>query len=244
MEAKLKTFEKIINYEFKDKKLLKKALSHTSFVGKSGDSNEVFEFLGDSIIGFYLSKELVSLFPDMREGDLSKLKAILSSRKYLFELSKQIRLGDFLYLGKGEKQDRGGEKLNITSSAFEALVAALYLDGGLEVVDEFLRKFFENIFKAFRGKKIRINDYKSEVQELFQKIWKKAPVYVVEEEIGPEHNKVFKVAMLGVDTKVLVRGQGKTKKEAEQAAAKSYLFSLFPEKNIVDFDDFFIEILD
>ncbi len=244
MDKKLKKFEEIINYRFKNINLLKKALSHTSYVSKTGESNEVFEFLGDSIIGFYLSKELVKLFPDMREGDLSKLKAILSSRKYLFELSKQIKLGDFLYLGKGEKQDKGGEKVNITSSAFEALVAAVYLDGGVESVDSFLKGFFERIFTAFRGKKIKINDYKSEVQELFQKIWKKAPVYVVEEEIGPEHNKIFKVAMIGVNNEILIKGQGKTKKEAEQAAAKSYLFSLFPKKNIVDFDDFFIEILD
>ncbi len=244
MEKKLKKFEELINYRFKNPSLLKKALSHTSYVYKPEESNEVFEFLGDSIIGFYLAKELVKLFPNMREGDLSKLKAILSSRKYLFELSKQIKLGDFLYLGKGEKQDRGGEKINITSSAFEALVAAIYFDGGIEEVDKFLNSFFSPIFKTFKGKKIKINDYKSEVQELFQKIWKKAPVYVVEEEMGPEHNKIFRIAMFGVNNELLIKGQGKTKKEAEQAAAKSYLFSLFPEKNIVDFDDFFIEILD
>jgi ribonuclease-3 len=240
-------FEKLykkIDYKFKDPSLLKKALTHSSFVKNQQESNEVFEFLGDSIIGFYLSEKLVKIFNSLREGDLSKLKAILSSRKYLFDISKKIELGEYIFLGRGEKLDKGREKLNIVSSAFEALIAAVYIDSDLQAVNKILDKLFCSFFEELKGKNIKINDYKSEAQELFQKIWKKTPIYVVDNEMGPEHNKTFEVVMIGVNNEILVRGEGKTKKDAEQTAAKLYITTLFPEKKIIDFDDFFIEILD
>ncbi len=235
---------KNIGYEFNDMSLLKKALTHSSFVKNQQNSNEVFEFLGDSIIGFYLADILVKSFGNLREGDLSKLKAILSSRKYLFELSKKIDLGKYIFLGKGEKSDKGGEKLNIVSSAFEALIAAIYLDSNLQTVERILNKLFSSFFNELKGKNIKINDYKSEAQELFQKIWKTTPIYIIDKEIGPEHNKRFEVVMIGVNNEILVKGEGRTKKDAEQAAAKLYISTLFPQKKIIDFDDFFIEILD
>ena len=232
-----------IEYRFNDPSLLKKALTHSSFVKDQQLSNEVYEFLGDSIIGFYLADKLVKAFDSLQEGDLSKLKAILSSRKYLFELSKRIDLGNYIFLGRGEKLDKGREKLNIVSSAFEALIAAVYLDSDYQAVAKILDRLFGSFFKGLKGKKIKINDYKSEAQELFQRIWKTTPIYVVDNEIGPEHNKKFEVVMIGVNNEVLVKGEGKTKKDAEQSAAKLYIKTLFPEKQIIDFDDFFIEIL-
>jgi len=239
---KLKELEKKMSYVFGKKKLLKKALTHKSAVKSPKKSNEVFEFLGDSIIEFYLSKNLVEKFPNLEEGKLSKLRAILSSRKYIFKISKRIDLGEYIFMSKGERQDEGEKKVNIASSAFEAVVAAIYLDSGQESVDIFLSYFYKDFFKKMKNRKIKINDYKSEVQEYFQKKWKKAPSYEVDKELGPEHDKLFKVTMFGINNEILVEGIGKTIKQAEQNAAKKYLNSVFPKKNKLDFDDFFIEI--
>lgn len=236
----IRELERSIGYTFLRKDLLRQSLTHSSLKSLQ-ENNEVLEFLGDAVLGFYLCHRLVEEFPYLNEGDLSKLKAILSSRKHLFEISRTISLGDLLFLGKGEKQDRGGEKMNITSSAFEAVIAAVFLDGGLPKVELFLDRFFDPFFEQLREKRIKINDYKSEAQELFQKVWGMAPIYLVDEEHGPDHDKLFTVVMVGPNNNKLVEGRGRTKKDAEQTAAKLYIQQLFPDKNRMDFDAFFIE---
>ncbi len=243
-KSKGKDIESEIGYTFKDKNLLKKALTHKSFVLNHNRSNEVLEFLGDSIVGFYLADKLINLFPYLEEGDLSKLRALFSSRKFLFNLANKIGLGNFLYLGKSEKKERGWEKVNIVSSAFEAIVGAIKIDGGLKEALNFLEKLYAPHLKQFERKIVRINDYKSEVQEIFQKEGGELPQYTVIEERGPEHNKTFKIAMKNGEGSILSTGEGKTKKEAEQDAAKKYIEKEKLDSNTLFFDDFFIEIKD
>jgi ribonuclease-3 len=219
-------FQKIIGYRFKEADLLTTVFSHSSFVNenKTGkkESNERLEFLGDSVVGVVTNLFLFEKYPAADEGFLTRIKSFAVSQSNLAEAARKCNLGDYLFLGKGEEASEGRMKDSTLSNAFEALIGGIYLDGGLESVTSFIKRFVLNDLVV---DKREAKDYKSELQELLQKKYKKRPVYHIAAEEGPQHKKVFvvKVAFSG---KYLGEGRGKNKKEAELSAAKAALKNL------------------
>lgn len=225
--AALLELEKTIGYSFEKPELLSRALTHSSHTQQSSEepeelSNEQMEFLGDSILGFLVSEVLVGMFPEHSAGRLSKLKGHLVSSAHLHEVARKIQLGRFLRLGKGEEQSGGRTKKALLVNALEALVAALYGDGGLEAARGFLHRF---ILKEIDWEQIQTADYKSELQEWLQARRAPPPHYVVVQERGPEHSKVFTVQVC-VGSDRLAEGDGESKKAAQQAAAQMALSKL------------------
>ena len=211
--------EEIFNYSFKDKELLTQALTHKSFASEHGCSNhnERLEFLGDSVLGLAVSHYVYVAGDGLNEGKLAKLKSHLVSRDFLAQWAKDIKLGDFIYLGHGEQSTGGRGRDSMLSDAVEAVIGAMYLDGGFKVVKEFINKRL-----SLQGIGISIDDFKSTLQEIVQKKLKTPPDYEVMQTVGPEHNKMFTVkAMVG--KMEIGKGKGKNKKEAEQIAAKDAL---------------------
>lgn len=184
--------------------------------------NEQLEFLGDAILGFLVSEALVEQFPNWSEGKLSKLKAHLVSATHLLSVAQRIALGRFLLLGKGEEQSGGRAKKTLLVDALEALVAALYLDNGLDPVRAFVRRF---LLDSGSWDEVRTVDFKSELQELLQSKHVPPPRYVVVQERGPEHHKVFTV-QIRLRGEELAQADGDTKKAAQQAAAQIALSRL------------------
>ncbi|MDR1773965.1 MAG: ribonuclease III [Clostridioides sp.] len=198
----------------------KEALTHRSYSNenKKFNFNERFEFLGDSVLSIVVSDYLFKQEKELLEGELSKQRATIVCEKALCEVAKQINLGDYLLLGKGEESTGGRVRSSILADAVEAVIAAIYLDGGLEKSREFIMKFFGKIIEDTRKGNI-FRDYKTHLQEVLQKdgsidIW-----YKVVDEKGPDHNKEF-IVQVGSGNRVLGMGKGKSKKEAEQHAAK------------------------
>lgn len=214
-----------LGYGFKDPALLAEALTHRSFVNECSDQNardnERLEFLGDAVIDLVVSERLMQLHPNAREGALSKMRAAIVSETALARLAGTIHLGDALRLGRGEDLYGGRMKPSLIANAFEALMAAVYLDGGLEQVREvlLLHLVFPEDPDLPRG------DPKTEVQQRIQAEHRITPTYRVVEESGPDHSKVFEVEIL-VAGQVMGRGSGKTKKDAEQQAAAEVLLKL------------------
>lgn len=220
----MKDLEKNIGYEFKDKKLLKRALLHTSYcneVKSAGESNERLEFLGDSILSVVVAEYLFSHYKKQHEGDLTKLRASLVCEKALAVFAKEIELGRFIMLGKGELHNGGNERPSILSDAFEALLAAMYLDGGMETVKPFILKFVEAELEM-RNKTGCFNDYKTQLQEIIQRNREEELLYVLVGEEGPDHDKQFTVEVR-LNSNVIGKGLGHSKKQAEQLAAKQAL---------------------
>lgn len=213
-------FEKKIGYEFKDRKLLKRALTHSSYANEKGTGldNERLEFLGDSVLGFITAEHLFEHFKNKAEGDLTKKRAYAVCEKTLFEYAKKIGLGDMIFLGKGEEHTGGRTRPSVVSDAFEALIAAIYLDGGMEKAKAFVLPFIEIASEETP----EFKDYKSMLQEVLQKNPTEKFEYVLVGEDGPDHNKQFTVEVL-LNSNVIGRGKGSSKKRAEQAAAKSAL---------------------
>jgi len=225
-EEKLAELERRLGYSFKDKELLKRALIHRSFAFEKDlkENYEVLEFLGDAVIGLIVSEELVKKFPDKREGELSQIRAFLVSEPSLSKLAKAIGLGDFLYLGKGEKRTGGKEKSSILCDVFESVFGALYLDAGFEKAREIFKEKFLPLMWEILERAPTYKDFKSYLQEVTQRDFKTLPEYRVVEAVGPEHEKEFTVeCRVG---QITTRGKGKTKKGAEQAAAKEMLKAL------------------
>jgi ribonuclease III len=219
--AVIAEIEKTLAYRFKSKSLLEEALRHSSFVNEHIDcqlrDNERLEFLGDAVLNLIIGHLLMRHYPEMKEGDLSRTRAHLVNETQLAEIARDIDLGAYLLLGKGEIQTRGREKASILADAFEALVAAVYLDGGFEAA----RKLIENKFLPLLDENHRIIDLlddKSHLQELVQEKQGIMPQYEVIHEEGPDHNKTFwvRLSVLGIET----HGVGKSKKIAEQDAAR------------------------
>ena len=238
MEAKDPSgIEQRLQYEFKDKNLLQEALRHSSYVNEIADphprDNERLEFLGDAILNFIVAEYIYKNFSDFSEGYLSKLKSTAINASTLREFAKRINLGNYLLLGKGELLTGGRTKTKILAGAFEALIAAVYLDSGISKVRIFLRRFLLNFFKKLKGKTFYVDNYKSALQEYYQKKNLPPPSYRVIEESGPEHNKTFKVEVIWKGQS-LAQAEGRTKKSAEQRAAKKVLESIFG-KRIKDF---------
>jgi ribonuclease-3 len=227
----LDTLQKQIGYTFRDVLLLNKALTHKSYVNENSEplkDNERFEFLGDSVLDLIVSGYSIKAFPDFAEGTLSKIRAAVVNESCLAELARQIDLGRYLLLGKGEASSGGREKNSLLANAYEALAGAIYFDSNLETALEiYLPVLSKEIAKYAETDRYR--DYKSELQEYTQTHFNCIPNYRIVDEKGPAHAKEFEVVVL-VQENVHGRGNGKSKKEAEQAAAKSALagFNLTP----------------
>ena len=214
--------EKSIGYEFKDKSILNLALTHSSYANELGDQakcNERLEFLGDSVLSIIVSDYLYNNF-ETPEGELTKLRASLVCEEALFDFAKQINLGDFIKLGKGEYHNGGNKRPSILSDAFEALLAAMYLDGGIETVKKLVLQFVKADLKD--TKRISFKDYKTELQEVIQKNPEEKIEYVLIDEQGPDHDKLFTVS-IELNSLSIAKGTGKSKKAAEQAAAREAL---------------------
>lgn len=212
-------FENTIGYQFKDKGLIKEALTHSSFVnGKNHHSNERLEFLGDSVLSVVVSQYLFLMLSHHPEGQLTKLRASIVCENALFHFAEQINLGDHIMLGKGEENTGGRHRRSILADAFEAVIAAIYLDGGLEAARAFITPFIPPI-DVLKSGKLLIGDYKTILQEIIQKNPEEKITYELADEIGAAHNRTF-VSNVLLNNQVIGTGHGYSKKEAEQAAAK------------------------
>lgn len=220
----LGSLEDKIGYKFKDRDYCRNALCHSSFANESFDpyimDNERLEFLGDSVVNLVVGDMLMKKFPKMDEGNLSRIRANLVNESMLSTVAKQISLGEYLMLGKGEESSKGREKNSILANAFEALVAAIYRDGGFTCAYEMVKSMFYSFIDT-AGSPDEYLDPKSRLQELAQMKFKEPPVYRVISENGPDHDKIFEVEMAIAD--IRSRGKGRSKKIAEQDAAKQGL---------------------
>ena len=215
---KMLEIEKIIGYQFNNNTLLFTALTHSSFANENKGEvpfNERLEFLGDSVLQLISGEKMYRENPKMPEGNMSKHRAALVCEDALASYAKEIRLGDYLNLGRGEEQSGGRERPSILADAFEALIGAIYLDGGLAPAKKFVLKFLD---KAH----LNLKDYKTLLQEIIQQNPGEKVVYVLAGESGPDHNKSFEVEV-HLNSNVIGRGKGRSKKRAEQAAAKEAL---------------------
>ena len=212
-----------LGYRFRDPRLLEKALTHSSYAneGRHGlESNERLEFLGDSVLGFVAAKYLFEK-ENGPEGELTKLRAALVCEKSLHKFALALGLGEYLLLGKGESQNGGRERPSILADAFEALIAALYLDGGIEAASRFIMSYVTGAIEEF-GHKPAFKDYKTALQEIIQKNPEEQVDYVLTGESGPDHDKRFTVEV-HLNSNVIGHGTGRSKKEAEQNAAHQAL---------------------
>ncbi|MEE9554759.1 MAG: ribonuclease III [candidate division Zixibacteria bacterium] len=212
--------EKVTGYQFSNRELLKRALSHRSSV-EDQPSNERLEHLGDAVLGLVVSEFLFNKFPEMDEGDLTKLKASLVNEAVLWRIAGKFRLGNFIFLSKEEEKSGGRNKPSIVSDATEALLGAIYLDGGLEKVRKFIERFILNDLENLANDK-SIYNYKGELLEMMQGKGLGMPRYEIIDEKGPDHMKVFDIAV-SVEGVRYGDGRGSTKKEAEQKAAEMAL---------------------
>lgn len=220
--------ENAAGYEFKDKKLLHLSLCHSSYANESKDpsrSNERLEFLGDAVLSEIVSEYLYLRFPDRNEGDLSNMRRRTVERESLAGFSRKLSLGNYLYLGRGEEQNGGRELDSNLEDGFEALTAAIYLDGGRECVRNFVMPFVTGKADEF-AKADQLSDPKSLLQEIVQETPGEILEYVITGEEGPDHDKIF-YCEVRVNSNVLGKGEGKSKKEAEKSAAKSALGQYF-----------------
>ncbi|MBE7041038.1 MAG: ribonuclease III [Ruminococcaceae bacterium] len=224
----LKEFEEIIGYRFTEQALLKTALTHSSYANENRSKNilynERLEFLGDSVLSLVVSNYLFENYKNLPEGDLTKVRASIVCERSLQECATNIELGKFLILGKGEELSGGRTRASILADAFEALIAAIYLDGGIDVTREWLLgQLYDTILLAVKGK--TFTDYKTAFQEKVQKSGFAEIGYEVVGESGPDHCKVFYVNVT-VDGALMGQGEGSSKKNAEQMAARSALEKL------------------
>ena len=214
----IKKFQEVIEYHFHDEKLLRQALTHSSFANekhlKKHSDNERLEFLGDAVLEIISSEFLYKEYPDKPEGELTKLRASIVCEPTLALCTKDIALGEYLLLGKGEDQTGGRGRKSILSDALEAVIGAIYLDGGFANAKEFIHRF---ILNDMEHKKL-FYDSKTILQEIVQGHTDETLTYVLLKEEGPEHNKSFEVSAM-LDGQEIGRGIGRTKKSAEQRAA-------------------------
>ncbi|MBO4216888.1 MAG: ribonuclease III [Clostridia bacterium] len=224
--------EEKIKYSFKNKRLLKRALTHSSYMNevrsRGGDANcnERLEFLGDAVLQFLTSEYIFAEFPDNREGDLTCIRADSVCEKALYGYAETVSLGEYLYLGRGEEKN-GRFRKSTVADAFEALIAAIYLDGGMDEARRFVMPFIESDVNALleRGS---IVDYKSRLQQIVQSERGETLSYTIIRESGPDHDKTFECSAM-LNSNPIGSGVGKSKREAEQLAAKDAL-RLFGEE--------------
>ena len=225
----------VLCYEFKDLELLNKSLTHKSYSNEvllSLKNNERLEFLGDSVIDLIMADYMFLTYPDLPEGSLSKIRAAVVNENSLARLAIKLELGNYLLLGKGESFSGGRQKESILANAYEALVGALFCDSDFRTTaDVFLPQLIEKI-DEFMGASIA-TDFKSDLQEYTQNRFSCVPLYEVVGEIGPGHNKRFDVKVK-IRSQVLGSGKGRSKKEAEQNAAKEALSTFLTDKESKD----------
>jgi ribonuclease-3 len=224
----LAALQQTLGVAFNAPSLLEQALVHSSYInenpGLAPASNERLEFLGDAVLGLVIAEKLYQDFPQFTEGEMTRLRAALVRRDTLARLARAIRLGDYLYLGRGEEASGGRRKPGNLAGALEALVAAIFFDQGLATTRDFILKLFNTELQRVVSQGVEV-DYKSKLQELIQARQQSAPTYHVIEAVGPDHDKRFTVEVR-VDDTVLGRGAGKSKKMAETEAALSALQQL------------------
>lgn len=216
--------EEKLNISFKNKNLLKEALTHRSYLNEhpsfSLSSNERLEFLGDAILEFLISKLLFERFPDRSEGVLTAFRSRIVRTKTLSEVAQNFGIGEFLFLSKGEEEGGGRKNPGLLENAFEALIGAIFLDEGIEKVADFVKKIFVPIIKELRPSDLK--DSKSLLQELAQEREKITPLYKPLTQVGPDHAKIFTIGVY-LGEKKLAEGSGPSKQEAEEEAAKNAL---------------------
>ncbi len=213
--------QETLEYVFSDLKLLNKALTHKSYANEKNKTlkhNERFEFLGDSVLDVLVSDYLVRQFGDYTEGTLSKIRAAVVNESCLASFARKIELGKYLLLGKGENASGGRDKSSILANAFEAVAGALFRDGGLESASKVFLPLLKTEISEFADS-WSFRDFKSDFQEYAQDQFVCTPSYKVVNELGPDHAKEFEV-VVSIKNKIIGKGFGKSKKEAEQAAAK------------------------
>jgi len=220
--------QEAVGYSFQNPSLLREAVTHKSFVneypGGGLRHNERLEFLGDAVLDLVISTYLMETFINFQEGDLSRLKAAVVSEPALAEIARSLDLGRYLFLGKGEEQTGGRQKASLLANTLEALIAAIYLDGGLEPSRKFVCGCFSPMIAQRTSEGVSL-DYKTDLQEYCQERGMVLPRYRLAGETGPDHQKVFEVE-LWIGNVVWGRGEGKSKKEAEQQAAREALKGL------------------
>lgn len=229
-QQKMESLQQLMGYKFKDERLLYEALSHSSFANenrKNRRSNERLEFLGDSVLSIIVSDHIFKHFGHIPEGELTKLRASLVCEKALFEFSKRIRLGEHIFLGRGEENSGGRERPSVVSDAFEAVIAAIYLDGGMEAARPYVLSFIPKDITPAGGK--AFHDYKTNLQEIIQRNPEEHVEYVLKDESGPDHDKRFTVQVM-LNSNVIGEGVGHSKKSAEQEAAHEALRLMGIEK--------------
>ena len=221
----MERLEKSLGYTFSNKELLKKALTHTSYAYEhSVESNEKLEFLGDSILEFVSSTYLFENYSNLKEGEMTKVRATVVCEKSLYKVAKMHNFSDFLYLGKSERQSGGEDRPAILADSVEAVIAAMYLDGGIQVAEKFI---IENLKDEIEiaSKNVGQKDYKTVLQEKLQENGEVEIKYTILREFGPDHDKTFE-AQVECDHKKLAVGTGKSKKQAEMEAARKALENL------------------
>ena len=216
--------EEKIGYQFKNKRLLETALTHSSYANErhspACQSYERLEFLGDAVLGFVSADFLYRKHSDLPEGELTRIRAALVCEESLHEVAQSLRLGDFLLLGKGEEHTGGRTRSSILADAFEAVIAAIYLDGGMQPAKQHVLRFITKSVQHMET--VQFRDYKTALQEIIQKNPEEKVEYVLADETGPDHNKAFTVEVC-LNSNIIGTGVGKSKKEAEQMAAKEAL---------------------
>jgi len=223
-KQELALFEQALRYRFTDLRLLQRALAHSSFAFEqalAGQDNETLEFIGDAVLDLVVGYALFQHFPAMREGELTRLRSALVNETHLAAMAREVDLGRFLCLGKGEDATNGRNKSSILSGAYEAVVGAIFEDGGYEAAQAFVLHFFAPVFDVKR-QELLIADAKSRLQEALQEQFNEAPSYRLDLEEGPAHQRRFTVSVIFRDT-VLGTGSAGSKKEAEQRAAAATL---------------------
>ena len=219
--------ENRIGYRFRDPALLELALTHSSYANERGEGrlrcNERLEFLGDSLLGFLVAEYMYKNMPDKPEGEMTRIRAELVCEKSLVEIARRLRFGERIRLGKGEELAGGRSRVSILADAVEAVLAAIYLDGGMREARAFVDRILLNRLKG--GAAVENNDHKTMLQELVQRHGGAAPVYKLVGESGPDHDKVF-YAEVAIRGETMGSGSGRSKKEAEQAAAGAALARL------------------
>jgi ribonuclease-3 len=219
----LDTLQNLLGYQFHNPQLLLEALTHSSYVQEASQrvrDNEQLEFLGDAVLSFLVSVRLADVFPQLEEGRLSRARARLVAAEHLAKVAARLELGEYLRLGRGEEKTGGRAKSNLLVNALEALLAALYRDGGLDVAQRFVERFVLPEDLTASAEELFSTDYKSALQEYLQSERAAAADYCVVDETGPEHQKTFTVEVTAGESWV-ARGSGGSKKAAEQQAAKA-----------------------
>ena len=218
-----------LGYSFSDSSLLLRCLTHVSYERRDGtDHNETLEFLGDAVLNLAVSDLLMRRFPDKKEGDLSRMRASLVNAVILAEKATSLELGKLILLGKGEERSGGRVKGSILAAAFEAVLGGIYWDGGYEAAHRVVERHFSSEIKQ---RKLGLRDNKTRLQEISQMLLHAPPTYTLVAESGPSHEKRF-VTEIAIGGKVLGRGEGKSKKQSEQQAAKKALETLKRDDDI------------